>query len=348
MTVGELVDYIRNSTNNEWSAFMPHAPTFRLGVPSDREAVCGLLEHAGLPASDLEASGVLLLLAEEGGALLGCVGIEARGQFALIRSLAVAQAARGNGLGRTMARRAEDFARAGGVATLYLLTTTAERFWSRLGYARVARAEVPAEVQASAEFAALCPQSAVCMRLDLGATKAEREQAADASKQPIDPAQVAQTAERHFASGLYCAESVALALAEALGDKADSLPRAATALCSGMARTRGTCGALTGAVLGVGLALGRKAAGQTVAPAYGATQAVIAAFEGRFGSQNCPALLDGCDLNTPEGQTLFKERGFTERCRAFTAFAAQAAAREIAAARSANPAAAGAPLAPAG
>lgn len=321
---------------------MSHPPTFRLAVPSDREAVCRLLEQAGLPTADLEASGVLLLLAESGGALLGCVGIEPRGQLALIRSLAVDLAARKNGLGRFLARRAEDLARAGGVTTLYLLTTTAEHFWSRLGYARVARTEVPKEIQASAEFSALCPQSAVCMRLDLVAMKAEVAQTAEAGKEPIDPAQVAQAAESHFVSGMYCAESVALALAEALGEKSDTLPRAATAFCSGMARTRGSCGALTGAVLGVGLALGRGAAGQTVVPAYGATQAVIAAFESRFGSQNCPALLDGCDLNTPEGQTVFKARGFAERCRVFTSFAAETAAREIAAARSADRAGAGA------
>ncbi len=69
---------------------------------------------------------------------------------------------------------------------------------------------------------------------------------------------VRKYAEDSFSSGLYCAESVLVALAKAQGVDSEILPRVATAFCSGMSRTYGTCGALTGAIMGVSLALGRS------------------------------------------------------------------------------------------
>lgn len=193
---------------------MSQEPVIRLAAPADRERIRALLDQAGLPSADLETSGVVLLLAEAEGEMLGCAGIEPRGDLALLRSLAVREAAREKGLGRSLARRAENLARAAGVTTLYLLTTTAEHFWSRLGYARLARADMPREIQESAEFSALCPASAVCMKLELGATDAD-VRAIDEGAPPIDPAEVRQSAEKHFVSGLYCAETAAREIATA-------------------------------------------------------------------------------------------------------------------------------------
>lgn len=139
---------------------------------------------------------------------------------------------------------------------------------------------------------------------------------------------VRRSAEDSFASGLYCTESVLLALADALDIESDLLPRIGTAFCGGMARTCGTCGALTGAMMGVGLALGRSAPGQSVQPAYDAARRLIAEFETEFGSRACHELL-GCDLNTPEGQRMFREERLAERCAGYTGKAAEIAARLI-------------------
>ena len=139
---------------------------------------------------------------------------------------------------------------------------------------------------------------------------------------------VKQAAEESFASGLYCAESVVLSLAKAQGLETDVIPRVATAFCSGMARTCGTCGALTGAVMGVSLALGRSKAGASVQPAYEATQKLVHEFEKEFGARSCNDLL-GCDLGTPEGQRKFREENLHERCAKYTSKAAEIAARII-------------------
>lgn len=139
---------------------------------------------------------------------------------------------------------------------------------------------------------------------------------------------VRRSAEGSLASGLYCAESVVLAVAGELGVKSELLPRVATAFCSGMGRMCGACGALTGAVMAVSLALGRSEASESVEPSYAATQRLVREFEQEFGSRDCHVLL-GCDLNTPEGQAMFKERKLGVHCAEFTGKAAEMAARII-------------------
>lgn len=140
------------------------------------------------------------------------------------------------------------------------------------------------------------------------------------------PESVRQAAEAAFASGLYCAESVVHALAKAHGVESELVPKMATGFCSGMARTCGPCGALTGAIMGIGLAMGRSNANDTVQATYAATQALVHEFELTFGARNCDALL-GCDLATPEGQATFKRERLGERCRRYTGHAAEMAAR---------------------
>lgn len=139
---------------------------------------------------------------------------------------------------------------------------------------------------------------------------------------------VRRSAEDSFTSGLYCAESVVLALAEAQDIESELLPKVATAFCSGMGRMCGTCGALTGAIMGLGLTLGRSDASQPVQPSYVATQRLIREFEQEFGARDCHVLL-GCDLNTPEGQATFRENRLSERCVKYTGKAAEIAARII-------------------
>lgn len=309
---------------------MPQNLNYRLAAAGDRPAVERLLRSAGLPCEDLAASGVVLLVAASDQEVLACVGIEPRGRQGLIRSLVVAQAARGQGWGTALAQGAESLAAANGLSTLYLLTNTAEKFWTRRGYRVVARDEVPAAIQASAEFASLCPSSATCMVLDLGAEGA-------ALKPPVEqrsPAGAAAAtprakAEALFSQGYYCAESVLQALAPDGPGAAPFPPRAATAFCSGMARTRGTCGAVTGAILGLSLTLGRDTPQASVQQCYEATQRFLTEFERRFGSSNCQTLLEGCDLATVEGQAMFKERAFSQRCREYSGTAAELAAAEI-------------------
>jgi amino-acid N-acetyltransferase len=128
-----------------------------------------LLEAAGLPTADLTGgSRVRFLASGRAGALEGVVGLEIEGGDALLRSLTVAPAHRGTGLGRQLVAAAERDAVAHGVQRIYLLTTTAADFFERLGYRRLPREEAPAAIRATSEFRSLCPASAVLMGKGVG------------------------------------------------------------------------------------------------------------------------------------------------------------------------------------
>lgn len=139
------------------------------------------------------------------------------------------------------------------------------------------------------------------------------------------PSETGNHAADLFRNGLYCAESTVLAIAESQGIESGILPRAATGFCSGMARTCGTCGALLGAIMGLGLVLGRDTPDGSVNRTYESTGKLIRRFEEEFGSTNCKELLD-CDLGTPEGQSAFRENNLRDLCTKITGRVAEIAA----------------------
>lgn len=131
---------------------------------SELEAIQGLLRASDLPADDLtEAHLEHFLVAQEGGSIVGSVGLEPRASTGLLRSLAVAPEMRHHGLGTALADAAEHLAAERGLHELYLLTTTAEQFFARRGYEVIDRVSAPAEMQQTIEFREACPQTAVCM-----------------------------------------------------------------------------------------------------------------------------------------------------------------------------------------
>jgi N-acetylglutamate synthase-like GNAT family acetyltransferase len=85
-----------------------------------------------------------------------------------LRGAAVDPEVRGSGLGHALVRALLVHATARGVRELYLLTTTAEEFFPRFGFERIAREEVPEPVRESVQFRESCPASATVMRAQLG------------------------------------------------------------------------------------------------------------------------------------------------------------------------------------
>ncbi len=125
--------------------------------------------------------------------------------------------------------------------------------------------------------------------------------------------QASQRSLELFRSGFFCAESVLLAIAESQGIQSDLIPRIASGFCSGVSRTGGACGAVSGAILGINLVAGRNSPAESIEPSYALTQKLLSRFEGQFGSVNCRQLI-GCDLATEEGQRFFMENGLMEHC----------------------------------
>ena len=136
----------------------------RVAAPGDYAGVVRLLEAADLPTAGLKRSLPDFLVAEESGRVVGAVGLEIYGDCALLRSAVVAAGKRGSGLGRDLVESLLKRAGTRGVREIYLLTTTAENFFPRFGFARISRDVVAAPVRASQEFRGACPDSAIAMR----------------------------------------------------------------------------------------------------------------------------------------------------------------------------------------
>ena len=68
-------------------------------------------------------------------------------------------------MGEALVERCLQAARASGITTVVLLTTTAERYFPRFGFETIDRTAVPDAVRDSAEFRGACPASATVMRI---------------------------------------------------------------------------------------------------------------------------------------------------------------------------------------
>lgn len=135
--------------------------------PGERADARALLASCDLPTDDLDEPDVRLFDGSVDGRSICVGGIELFDGSALLRSVAVEPTARGEGVGTALCRALERRARDRGVETLYLLTTDADAFFERLGFARCEREAVPVAVRESREFADLCPVSAVCMSKEI-------------------------------------------------------------------------------------------------------------------------------------------------------------------------------------
>jgi amino-acid N-acetyltransferase len=132
-------------------------------LPGDAPAVLRLLERNHLPLEGLTD----WITAREDGQIIGSAALEIYPDGALLRSVAVAPEAQRQGVGHELTAAAIHLADTLNAPALYLLTTTAERFFPRFGFEPIARADVPATVQASIEFTSACPSTAAVMRKTL-------------------------------------------------------------------------------------------------------------------------------------------------------------------------------------
>lgn len=136
---------------------------------ADLPDVLALLAGHSLPLEGAAEHLDTMLVARKDATVVGVAALERYPDGDLLRSLAVAVAVQGSGVGRMLTTAALHMAAAAGVQDVFLLTTTAERYFPKFGFERIARGDVPVSVQASVEFGSACPASAVVMRKRLGA-----------------------------------------------------------------------------------------------------------------------------------------------------------------------------------
>lgn len=130
----------------------------------DGPAILELLSKNALPIDGLLDHLNTAIVARADGHVVGCAALELYPDGALLRSVAVDPAAKGQGVGTELTRVALDLARSLAMPAVYLLTTTAEGFFPKFAFEQIPRHAVPAGVQTSVEFRSACPSTAVAMR----------------------------------------------------------------------------------------------------------------------------------------------------------------------------------------
>jgi amino-acid N-acetyltransferase len=143
---------------------------FSFASAEDEKQIKQILAASDLHHQDISPSQLphFIIVKDDNDAVLaGVVGLEKKGDVALLRSLSVAQAYRRQGLATQLCNKIEEYARSQQVDSLYLLTLTAEDFFAGRGYQKTDRESAPDALQETTEFKGLCPQTAVCMKKNL-------------------------------------------------------------------------------------------------------------------------------------------------------------------------------------
>jgi len=122
-----------------------------------------------------------------------------------------------------------------------------------------------------------------------------------------------QFAVERFNEGYACSQSVLSAYASRFNLPLEQAYRIGAAFGAGMARRGEVCGAVTGALMVIGLQAGNVEAQDTDAKmnAYRLGEEFMQAFEARHGSIHCRELL-GYTLSDPEGYQLARQQGLFE------------------------------------
>jgi C_GCAxxG_C_C family probable redox protein len=125
-----------------------------------------------------------------------------------------------------------------------------------------------------------------------------------------------------FLSGWFCAESVLMAMTKELDVDSAVIPAVSTCFCGGYARTSGPCGAVSGALMGVGLVHGRTDPQGSAEAAYTVAKRFTDAFSSIYGSIYCTEILGGSLGNPQQREKLLGGGVLTRTCPTLCARAA--------------------------
>ena len=135
----------------------------REAIRDDLKVIKSLLDNASLPSVDIENHLLNFLVLETSANLVGTIGMERYGDTALLRSLAIQNDYRNKGYGKELYYALISKLKKKNVNSIYLLTETAEGFFSKEGFQKIAREDVPPSIKQTQEYSNLCPEGAVCM-----------------------------------------------------------------------------------------------------------------------------------------------------------------------------------------
>ena len=126
----------------------------------------------------------------------------------------------------------------------------------------------------------------------------------------------------YFRNKFNCSQSVLTPFGTEFNLSADVCLKIATAFGGGMGRQQQTCGAVTGALMAIGLRYGKGINDEEAKKqfTYSKTREFFEEFIKIHGTTNCRELLDGLDMTDPEGHKKIIERNLFElKCEKYVA-----------------------------
>jgi amino-acid N-acetyltransferase len=135
--------------------------TYDSASKEDLQSIVRLLETCELPSNDVDAHLHHFIVAKEEDSVVGCIGMEKEGP--LLRSLAVDPSHRNRGVAQHLSEQLLHHAKEHGEQEIFLLTTTAAKFFEKIGFERRDREQAPEAIRKNKQFTELCPSSAVLM-----------------------------------------------------------------------------------------------------------------------------------------------------------------------------------------
>ena len=138
------------------------ADLIRAAEPTDWPAIERLLQEGDLPLEGAkDALGSFFVVESDGRDLIGCAALEPYGEALLLRSVAVRRDHRASGIGARLIHHV--LAQIDSQHPVVLVTTTAASWFTRFGFRRIDRENVPGSILQSVEFQGVCPTTAVIM-----------------------------------------------------------------------------------------------------------------------------------------------------------------------------------------
>jgi amino-acid N-acetyltransferase len=127
------------------------------------DAIKKLLDDNNLPTTDIYQDNIQLFIGLIDDKIMSVIGLEKYKNVGLLRSLAVTDLFKNQQVGSRLIRHIVDLCASEHIDKIYLLTTTAEKYFVKFGFTKIERMEAPDILKQTREFKDICPVSAVLM-----------------------------------------------------------------------------------------------------------------------------------------------------------------------------------------
>ena len=127
------------------------------------DAIKKLLDNNNLPTTDIYQDNIQLFIGLIDDKIMSVIGLEKYKNVGLLRSLAVTDLFKNQQVGSRLIRHIVDLCASEHIDKIYLLTTTAEKYFVKFGFTKIERMEAPDILKQTREFKDICPVSAVLM-----------------------------------------------------------------------------------------------------------------------------------------------------------------------------------------